>query len=57
MVKRIKHNNLLPWFTMDRGQLPGGGWARRSQALKQKKMLTSLQAYSMGYYNKERIKL
>ena len=22
MVKRIKHNDLLPWFTMDRGQLP-----------------------------------
>ena len=22
MVKRIKHNDLLPWFTMDHGQLP-----------------------------------
>jgi len=22
MVKRIKHNNLLPWFTDDHGQLP-----------------------------------
>ena len=32
-----------------------GGWARRPQARKQKKMLTSGQAYSMGYYNKERI--
>ena len=21
-VKRIKHNDLLPWFTMDHGQLP-----------------------------------
>ena len=21
-MKRIKHNNLLPWFTMDHGQLP-----------------------------------
>jgi len=20
--RRIKHNNLLPWFTMDHGQLP-----------------------------------
>ena len=22
MVKRIKHNDLLPWFTQDHGQLP-----------------------------------
>ena len=22
MAKRIKHNDLLPWFTMDHGQLP-----------------------------------
>jgi hypothetical protein len=22
MVKRIKHNNLLPWFTDDHGTLP-----------------------------------
>ena len=22
MVKRIKHNDLLPWFTMDHDQLP-----------------------------------
>jgi len=22
MKKRIKHNNLLPWFTEDHGQLP-----------------------------------
>ena len=22
MVKRIKHNNLLPWFTDDHSQLP-----------------------------------
>ena len=22
MTKRIKHNDLLPWFTMDHGQLP-----------------------------------
>jgi hypothetical protein len=22
MSKRIKHNDLLPWFTMDHGQLP-----------------------------------
>jgi len=22
MVKKIKHNDLLPWFTMDHGQLP-----------------------------------
>ena len=22
MVKRIKHNNLLPWFTQDHGTLP-----------------------------------
>ena len=22
MKKRIKHNDLLPWFTMDHGQLP-----------------------------------
>ena len=21
MVKRIKHNDLIPWFTMDHGQL------------------------------------
>jgi len=21
-VRRIKHNDLLPWFTMDHGQLP-----------------------------------
>ena len=21
-MKRIKHNDLLPWFTMDHGQLP-----------------------------------
>ena len=24
MKKRIKHNDLLPWFTMDHGQLPAG---------------------------------
>ena len=23
-VKRIKHNDLLPWFTMDHGKLPAG---------------------------------
>jgi len=22
MKKRIKHNDLIPWFTMDHGQLP-----------------------------------
>jgi len=24
MKKRIKHNDLLPWFTMDHGKLPAG---------------------------------
>jgi len=24
MKKRINHNDLLPWFTMDHGQLPPG---------------------------------
>jgi len=23
-MKKIKHNDLLPWFTMDHGQLPAG---------------------------------
>jgi len=24
MKKRIKHNDLMPWFTMDHGKLPAG---------------------------------
>jgi hypothetical protein len=23
-MKRIKHNDLMPWFTMDHGKLPAG---------------------------------
>ena len=23
-MKRIKHNDLIPWFTMDHGKLPAG---------------------------------
>ena len=40
MKKRIKHNDLLPWFTMDHGQLPA------SYLKSTKKFFNELQAPS-----------
>ncbi len=40
MKKRIKHNDLLPWFTMDHGQLPA------SYLKSTKKFFDELQATS-----------
>ena len=40
MVKRIKHNDLLPWFTQDHGQLPA------SYLKSTKKFFDKLQASS-----------
>jgi hypothetical protein len=42
MKKRIKHNDLLPWFTMDHGQLPA------SYLKSTKKFFDGLQATSKG---------
>jgi len=39
-MKRIKHNDLLPWFTMDHGQLPA------SYLKSTKKFFDELQATS-----------
>jgi hypothetical protein len=39
-MKRIKHNDLLPWFTMDHGQLPA------SYLKSTKKFFNELQAAS-----------
>ena len=41
MKKRIKHNDLLPWFTMDHGQLPA------SYLKSTKKFFDELQASSV----------
>ena len=41
MKKRIKHNDLLPWFTMDHGQLPA------SYLKSTKKFFDELQAASV----------
>jgi hypothetical protein len=41
MKKRIKHNDLLPWFTMDHGQLPDA-YLKRTQ-----KFFNELQAPSL----------
>jgi hypothetical protein len=39
-MKRIKHNDLIPWFTMDHGQLPA------SYLKSTKKFFDKLQATS-----------
>ena len=48
MVKRIKHNDLLPWFTDDHGQLPASylkscqKFFNELQASSRKRQATSL---------------
>jgi hypothetical protein len=51
--KRIKHNNLLPWFTQDHGTLPASYLAScekffRELSLKQEATSSKLQAPSFG---------
>jgi len=49
-VKRIKHNNLLPWFTQDHGTLPASylrsceKFFRELQASSTKRQASSLTA-------------
>ena len=58
MVKRIKHNDLLPWFTMDHGQLPAS-YLKSTQkffdeleASSDKRQATSL-TNQLGKYKKD----
>jgi len=52
-MKKIKHNNLLPWFTQDHGTLPASYLrscekffkSLKSQATSSKQELTSKQDY------------
>ena len=57
MVKRIKHNDLLPWFTEDHGQLPASYLKHTQkffdelQAASRKRQATSL-TNQLGNYKK-----
>tara|TARA_R110000765_G_scaffold159245_1_gene263018 strand:+ start:148 stop:348 length:201 start_codon:yes stop_codon:yes gene_type:complete len=49
-VKRIKHNNLLPWFTQDHGTLPASYLAsceKFFKSIKQQAASRKLQAPSL----------
>jgi len=49
-VKRIKHNNLLPWFTQDHGTLPAAYLAsceKFFKSIKQQAASSKLQASSL----------
>ena len=49
-VKRIKHNNLLPWFTQDHGTLPASYLAsceKFFKSIKQQASSTKRQAASL----------
>jgi len=53
-MKRIKHNNLLPWFTQDHGTLPASYLAscekffRELQAASFKRQASSLTNHESG---------
>jgi len=57
-MKRIKHNDLLPWFTMDHGQLPASylkstkKFFDELQAASRKRQATSL-TNQLGNYKKD----
>jgi hypothetical protein len=57
-MKRIKHNDLIPWFTMDHGQLPAS-YLKHTQKFFDKLQASSdkLQATSLtnqlGNYKKD----
>ena len=58
MKKRIKHNDLIPWFTMDHGQLPAS-YLKHTQkffdelkASSDKRQATSL-TLQLGNYKKD----
>ena len=59
MVKRIKHNDLLPWFTMDHGQLPAAylkstqKFFDEQQATSNKQQAASHKLATIGKYNKK----
>ena len=38
MAKRIKHNDLIPWFTMDHGQLPASYLKHTNKFFKELKL-------------------
>ena len=56
--KRIKHNDLLPWFTMDHGQLPASylkstkKFFDELKASSDKRQATSL-TIELGNYKKD----
>jgi len=52
--KRIKHNNLLPWFTQDHGTLPAGylrSCEKFFKSLKRQATSRKLQAASLTRLN------
>jgi len=59
-MKRIKHNNLLPWFTQDHGTLPAAYLAScekffrsiKQQASSNKRQASSLTAPGSGDSNR-----
>jgi len=57
--KRIKHNNLLPWFTQDHGTLPAGylrSCEKFFKSLKQQASSRKLQASSLTDHDSRIIK-
>ena len=53
MKKRIKHNDLMPWFTMDHGKLPAGYLKSVEKFLiSYKRQATSL-TNQLGNYKKD----
>ena len=58
MKKRIKHNDLIPWFTMDHGQLPASylkstkKFFDELKASSDKRQATSL-TIELGNYKKD----
>jgi len=57
-MKRIKHNDLIPWFTMNHGQLPASylkstkKFFNELQAASHKRQATSL-TNQLGNYKKD----
>ena len=47
-MKKIKHNDLLPWFTMDHGQLPAS-YLKRTQKFFDKLKASSDKRQAPGY--------
>tara|TARA_E500000075_G_scaffold96172_1_gene87673 strand:- start:575 stop:778 length:204 start_codon:yes stop_codon:yes gene_type:complete len=57
--KRIKHNNLLPWFTQDHGTLPTGylrSCKKFFKSLEQQALSRKLQASSLTDHDSRTIK-